>query len=142
MTGMPNITTQVFKDYCSDLENLATMLEEKHGIKLVRKGGTLGGAVATVRYEMQSTEEVDWRKSAEAKAFLYTAQSYGLEPEDLGAVFYSGRVEYKLVGAVPSRPKYPFIIQGLDGKQLKAGVGIVHSVKSARKARQTEALVK
>lgn len=136
---MPKITNQVFKDYCTELETLATMLEGKHNIRLVRKGGTLEGSNAVVRYELQSTDEIDWRKSPEAKAFLFNAMTYGLEPEDLGAVFYCGRVEYKLIGCVPSRPKYPFIIQGMDGKETKGAINLVPNIKLARKARQMTA---
>lgn len=133
---MPNITTQVFKEYCKDLEELAVKLEAKHSIRLVRKGGKIDGSIANVRYELQSIDEVDWRKSDAAKEFLYNADSYGLTPEDLGAVFYVGRVEYKLVGLSAASERQPFLIQGLDGKQLRGGAGIVESVKSARKARQ------
>ncbi len=136
---MPNITNKVFKDYVSDLEAAAKDLEKKHNIRLVRKGGTLGGAVATVRFEMQSTDEVNWAKSDEAKAFLFHSETWDLTPEDLGAVFYANKKPYKLVGCVPSRTSNPFLIMDMEGKTYKGNSDLAYNIRSARKARQTAA---
>lgn len=131
---MPYLTNDSFRAYVNDLQQLATMLEAKHNLKLVLKTGRLNGASATASFEIQSTDEASWQTSDDAKAFQHYAALWDLTKEDLGAVFFAQGKRFKLIGAKPTRPKYPFVVQDDAGKIWKGPATWNHQIVSARAA--------
>jgi hypothetical protein len=51
--------------------------------------------------------------------FKRYASRYGLQATDLGRSFTQRRSTFTIVGLVPSRPKYPILVENQNGKRYK-----------------------
>ena len=49
--------------------------------------------------------------------FEIMAESYGLQPNDFGRVFTTGRETFRIVGIEPRRPKYPIKVERLPDRR-------------------------
>lgn len=109
----------------TDIDSALAQIASKHNIQLSLGTIRFGTEEATTRLTMRTRTtsngvKVEDTDSAAAIDFKKHAALYGFKPEHLGATFKFGRDMFKIVGLVPSRPKYPVSAQNLStGRKFK-----------------------
>jgi hypothetical protein len=122
-----------------DLDAAFATVKAKHGVVLslgaISYDPTAGRA--TGRLTMIATGDPnvgDPEVAALAKAkaeFKIYADSFGLKPEQFGAIFKYGHTTYKLVGLKPRRPQYPILAtSAADGRTYKLPEAAIVSLQS------------
>ncbi len=131
------ITRALLKTIKSDAEEVLASVAKKHGVKISFGSGSFTPDNATLKMEIASFGDDGQAKTKEARDFERNAEVlYGLKPEDLGAIFTLNGREWRLVGAKPRSPKYPFLAECTkSGKVFKLPLnGVARAINGAPKS--------
>lgn len=98
-------------------------VEKKHNVKIEFGSGSFTDSKAQIKmhiYKYMDDAAINAKEAVEKKNFGLYAQIFGLKPEHYHAIFKLNRTTYRLTEIIPSRPKFPFIMERIsDGKKFK-----------------------
>lgn len=101
------ITRAVLGMITADIDvAMARVAAEYEGLKITRGSTRYNSLEATLRLKLQVVNS-EGESESERRDFDTLARSYGLLPEDLGAVFRFNGKQYRLTGINPRARKYP-----------------------------------
>lgn len=112
-----------------------TLLQEELGDDyLVTVSAAKYGYVGSVTLEIAKADGDGNAETRIAKDFKYNARFYGLEEDDLGAVYktYNGKT-MKIVGLKTRNRKYPIIVEDESGSRYKVKVEDIITMKKLGK---------
>ncbi len=126
MTKMTRASCRIFKD---EMLKALQSIADKHGVTVAYDGGSYSNTHVTSKIKWEVVTETvgtDGTSKAVPADFAANAPAYGLLPEHYGAIFTSGRTEYRITGIKPSRYKYPISAERVkDGKGFKFPIEMV-----------------
>jgi len=105
------------KEFSDEFAKALKTLCEEAGVDLIKQTGSYSGNTLTIR----ATFNIEGAEKPEERDFARCCGRFGLDPEDLGKEFTTGRGNtFRITGINPKRRKYP--ISGTctrTGKQYK-----------------------
>ena len=120
----PTIDWKLANNVRDDVKAALTVIANKHGLRLDlttsrTRHSSLEVKVPFVMRVIQTDETGKVLEPGE-KEFRWLAKTYGLEPDDFGTAFKSGRYSYRITGIKTSRRKYPISVERVhDNKGYK-----------------------
>lgn len=129
---------QNLKTLRADIDAAFASIRQKHGISISIGNISYSPEKATSRVTMVAIGDPslasDPRAVAQAKLqsdFKLYAPSFGLKPEQYGAIIKHGRDTYKLVGFSPRSPRFPILATNIaNGKTFKLPESAIVSLQS------------
>jgi hypothetical protein len=92
-------------------------LAAKHGLTVVRGGGTFGDAEYTMKLKFAVTDK-EVMEASERRVWNINCGIYDLLPTDFGAEITHGGVKYRAT-AITSSVKFPIQARSDDGKTMR-----------------------
>lgn len=128
------------------IEQELAELMKKHGLACKVTRGTYGGETGSFKLELcvpDASGESDPALIRAARDFPTYARLYGLKPTDLGRVVTINARPCKIIGLMPSRPKYPIVVrkEGETDVTLYQSEAVVKAIARADAAAATPAAV-
>lgn len=102
------------------VEEALKPVADRFGVQIKTKGGTYTPGNYLLRLEIATIGDDGQVHTQAVEDFRKYAPAFGLEPDDLGREFRTGRGRYRITGLSSYRPKFP--INGVDvvtGKPFK-----------------------
>ncbi len=118
----------------ADAQAALEAVAEKYGMKVTVGGGSYfadtGEFKPKVSFKMDDPD-AERREFAVLAPLMYLPVGEVL-PSDYGATIKAGGKNYRLVGLNQRAPKYPFIVEGEDGKKMRLNATAISQIVAAR----------
>jgi hypothetical protein len=107
-------------------------LGQQLGLQFDVGGGSIALSSLTIKI-VASADDPAAVAEQKSSAFASQCGSFGLMPDDFGAVFVSQGKRYKLTEIKAGRPKYPLVADCVSsGRSFKMGLWVVPAIIAAR----------